>query len=191
MARSAPIVLMAAAVMLAGCAGKAVRNEVAHAMIPPGGVARTGVEDNQQFVMANPIAQPLPAWPQDVALPDGALPLCVAFLVSEEGAVHSVQALDGVADCMHADRPGITPFVGAALAAVAQWQFFGAGLCTWQQEQAECADGRAEVSPLAIRLSYRFVFRSNGRGDARALNAGGGAPILSAARRDCCFLCTC
>lgn len=95
--------------------------------------------------------------------------------------MHSVQALDGVPDCMHADRPDITPFVGAALAAVAQWQFFGAGLCTWQQEQAECADGRAEVSPLAIRLSYRFVFRSNGRVDARALNAGGGAPILSAA----------
>lgn len=168
MARSAPIVLMVAAVMLAGCAGKAVRNEVPHAMILPGGVARTDVEDNQQFVMANPIAQPLPAWPQGVALPDGELPLCVASVVSEEGAVHAVQALDGVPDCMHADRPGITPFVGAALAAVAQWQFFGAGLCTWQQEQAECADGRAEVMPLAIRLSYRCVFRSNGRVDARA-----------------------
>lgn len=67
MARSAPIVLMVAAVMLAGCAGKTVRSEVAHEMIPPGGVARTDVEDNQRFVMAAPIAQPLPAWPQGVA----------------------------------------------------------------------------------------------------------------------------
>lgn len=84
--------------------------------------------------------------------------MCVEFVVSEDGVVRSPQLLAGVPDCVDADRPGITPFVEASLAAVAQWRFFGAGMCTWQQEEAECVDGRAEVTPLAIRLSYRFRF---------------------------------
>ena len=142
MARSAPIVLMVAAVMLAGCAGKAVRSEVAHKMIPPGGVARTDVQDNQRFVMANPIAQPLPVWPQGIALPDGALPLCVAFLVSEEGAVHSVQALDGVPDCMHADRPA------SRRLSVPRWQPWRSG----SSSVPACAPGsRSRPSvPMAV-----------------------------------------
>lgn len=88
------------------------------------------------------------------------LPVCVAFVVGEDGAVHSPHLLEGVPDCVAASQPGITPFVDAALAAVAQWQFSGAGMCTWQREEAECSDGRAQVTPLAIRLSYRFRFHA-------------------------------
>ena len=149
-----------ACVVLATCTGKAVRTGVAHEMILPEGAERTEVEDRQQFVMAIPIAQPLPAWPQGAPAPASAVPVCVAFVVGEDGAVHSPRLLDGVPDCVAAGQPGITPFVDAALAAVAQWQFFGAGMCTWQHEEAECSDGRAPVTPLAIRLSYRFRFQA-------------------------------
>lgn len=145
-------------VVLAGCAGKAVRTTVSQEMLLPAGAERTVVQDKQHFVMAIPLAQPLPAWPQGVAAPAAELPVCVELVVSEDGAVHSPRLLEGAPDCVDASQAGITPFVDAALAAVAQWQFFAAGMCTWQQEQAECSDGRAEVAPLAIRLSYRFRY---------------------------------
>ncbi|MGN0862848.1 MAG: energy transducer TonB, partial [Stenotrophomonas koreensis] len=110
-------------------------------------------------------------WPQGVASPAAELPVCVEFVVGEDGAVHSQRLLDGVPDCVAATQPGITPFVDAALTAVAQWQFFGAGMCTWQQEEAECSDSRAEVTPLAIRLSYRFRFSAGTPGQPVAVEA--------------------
>ena len=54
-----------AAVLLAGCSGKAVRTGVAHEMLLPEGAQRTEVEDQQQFVMALPYRQPLPAYPSN------------------------------------------------------------------------------------------------------------------------------
>ena len=144
--------------LLAACAGKTVRTGVAHEMILPEGAARTQVHDNQQFVMAVPIKQPLPAYPVGASAPARELQVCVEFVVTKDGTVHSPRLLEGVPDCVAASQPGIPPFVDAALAAVAQWQFFGAGMCTWQREEAECRDGRAQVTPLAIRLSYRFRF---------------------------------
>lgn len=147
-----------AALLLVGCAGKGTRQGVAQEMIIPAAAQRTELEHNQQFVMAVAIAQPMPAWPQGVASPVAELPVCVEFVVSKDGAVRAPRLLDGVPDCAAADQRGIAPFADAALAAVAQWQFFAAGMCTWQQEEAECVDGRAEVTPLAIRLSYRFRF---------------------------------
>ena len=164
-------VVAVACVVLAACTGKAVRTGVAHEMILPKGATRTVVQDNQQFVMAIPIAQPLPAWPQGVAPPAVELPVCVEFVVDEGGAVAAPQLLQGVPDCASAQQPGIAPFVEASLAAVAQWRFFGAGLCTWQQEEAECVDGRAEVTPLAIRLSYRFRFSPGTPGQPVAVEA--------------------
>ena len=151
-----------ACVVLAACAGKAVRTGVAHEMILPEGAERTEVQDRQQFVMALPYQQPLPAYPAGVTAVAAQLPVCVEFVVGEDGAVRSQRLLEGVPDCVAAGQPGAAPFVQAALAAVSQWQFFGAGLCSWQQEEAECDDGRAEVTPVAIRLSYRFVFSSEG-----------------------------
>lgn len=144
--------------VLAACAGKGMRHGVAYEMLLPKGAERIELEDKQQFVMAVPSAQPMPVWPQGVGTAPAHLPVCVEFVVSEDGAVHSPRLLEGVPDCVAASQPGITPFADAALAAVAQWQFFAAGLCSWQQEEAECSDGRAEVMPLAIRLSYRFRF---------------------------------
>ena len=149
-----------ACVMLVACTGKAVRTGVTHEMILPEGAERTQLEDRQQFVMAVPYQQPLPDYPAGVGAMAAQLPVCVAFVVGEDGAVHSPRLLDGVPDCVAASQPGITPFVDAALAAVAQWQFFGAGMCTWQREETECSDGRAQVTPLAIRLSYRFRFQA-------------------------------
>lgn len=156
--------MLVACTVLAACAGKKVRTDVAYEMILPEGVARTEVQDRQQFVMAVPINQPLPAYPGGARAPSGQLPVCVEFVVTEEGAVVSPQRLEGAPDCVGGDQPGIAPFIDAALAAVSQWQFFGAGLCTWQQEEAECVDGRAEVRPLAIRLSYRFRFSAGRNG---------------------------
>ena len=153
--------MVIACAVLAACAGKTVRSDVAYEMILPEGVARTDVQDRQQFVMAVPINQPLPAYPGGARALAGQLPVCVEFVVTEDGAVVSQQLLEGAPDCVEADQPGIAPFIDAALAAVSQWQFFGAGLCTWQQEEAECVDGRAEVRPLAIRLSYRFRFHTD------------------------------
>ena len=148
------------ALLLLGCAGKPLRHEVAHEMILPEGAERTVEQERQQFLMAVPIAQPMPVWPEGVVSPAAQLPVCVEFVISEDGSVHSQRLLEGVADCVVASQPGITPFVDTALAAVAQWQFFGAGMCTWQREEAECSDGRAQVAPLAIRLSYRFRFHA-------------------------------
>lgn len=133
-------------------------------MILPEGVERTVEQERQQFIMAVPIAQSMPVWPEGVASPAAQLPVCVEFVISEDGAAHSPRLLEGVPDCVAASQPGITPFVDAALAAVAQWQFFGAGMCTWQREEAECSDGRAHVTPLAIRLSYRFRFSAGRNG---------------------------
>ena len=149
-----------ACVVLVACTGKAVRTKVAHEMILPEGAQRTQVEDRQQFVMAVPYQQPLPDYPGGVTAVAAQLPVCVEFVVGEDGAVQSPHLLEGVPDCVTASQPGITPFADAALAAVAQWQFFAAGMCTWQQEEAECSDGRAHVTPLAIRLSYRFRFHA-------------------------------
>ncbi|WP_152980850.1 hypothetical protein [Stenotrophomonas koreensis] len=140
-------------------------------MILPEGAERTQVEDKQQFVMAVPYRQPLPAYPAGVTAVAAQLPVCVEFVVGEDGAAHSPRLLEGVPDCVAASQPGITPFVDAALAAVAQWQFFGAGMCTWQREEAECSDGRAHVTPLAIRLSYRFRFSAGTPGQPVAVEA--------------------
>ena len=164
-------VVAVACVVLVACTGKAVRTGVAHEMILPEGAERTQVEDKQQFVMAVPYRQPLPAYPAGVAAVAAQLPVCVEFVVGEDGAAYSPRLLEGVPDCVAASQPGITPFVDAALAAVAQWQFFGAGMCTWQREEAECSDGRAHVTPLAIRLSYRFRFSDGTPGQPVAVEA--------------------
>ena len=111
-------VVAVACVVLAACTGKAVRTGVAHEMILPEGAERTQVEDKQQFVMAVPYRQPLPAYPAGVTAVAAQLPVCVEFVVGEDGAAHSPRLLEGVPDCVAASQPGITPFVDAALAAV-------------------------------------------------------------------------
>ena len=163
--------LAVACVVLVACTGKAVRTGVAHEMILPEGVERTVEQERQQFMMAVPIAQSMPVWPEGVASLAAQLPVCVEFVISEDGAVHSPRLLESVPDCVGPSQPGITPFVDAALAAVVQWQFFGAGICTWQQEETECSDGRAQVTPLAIRLSYRFRFSAGTPGQPVAVEA--------------------
>lgn len=160
---SAPAFAVAVAMSVStGCAHRTQRVE--REMILPPSAPTHEVASHQRFLMAVPIADPDPAYPHGARF-DGTLQVCTTFVVTAEGAVEDVAFDAASPGCAGPGTPASAPFEHAARAALAQWRYFGAAVCSFPDGRDPDADPRCEgpdvrVDPVPIRLRYVFTFSS-------------------------------
>lgn len=126
-------------------------------MILPDGAQQTAIKTKQKFLMAAPVEERMPGFPS-VPAPQAETTVCVEFVVSEAGETSSVKQIDAAPGCepVGSDSSGI--FLPEVRNAVDSWTFFGAALCDFEVSEDECEETGARLTPLAIKLAYRFEF---------------------------------
>jgi hypothetical protein len=161
--------VLATMLLAAGCAHRSSTLAIDQAMILPAGAQTLEVPADQAFLMAGPVSNPPPAFPDGlVDAASSPVAVCAEFVVEADGAVRTVTPLFELPECpLPASR--IDPrYVAAVEAAVRQWQFFAAATCTFPPGVAKddtCDGEGVEVTPVAIKLAYVFTFRvEQGRG---------------------------
>lgn len=151
------------AVALAGCAAGRTNRAVESGMILPDGAQQTEIKAKQKFLMATPIVERMPDFPS-VAVQQDETIVCVGFVVTEEGEVSSVDQIDSAPGCEPVGSMASRAFLPEVRSAVESWAFFGAAICDYDASEDECDAVGARLTPMAIRLAYRFTFtQSNGR----------------------------
>ena len=135
---------------------------VDRAMILPDGVPQVSVREGEHFLMAVPIDQPMPDWPEGAETPPPGS-VCMNFVISAGGEVGAVKPLEAP-DCVATQDPTAAPFQKAVADAVSRWRFFGAALCKVDGPESACQQDNAEIVPVPIQVAYRFDFNmENGR----------------------------
>lgn len=129
-------------------------------MILPVNAAHLEVRSDQKFIMAVPVDDRMPDFPAN-ANRDSAK-ICLEFVVTEDGEVHSPLQIDSAAGCEPIGDPGSMPFVKEAVRAVEDWTFFGAAICDFNYDEAECDTHAARLRPVSIKLAYKFTFSTAG-----------------------------
>ena len=167
--RSARLVLLLSLVVLAsGCqsAGSGVRAD----FILPSTVEPFDVNDDQTFYMADLVQQPMPVHP----VPDGQAEIvvtCVEVVVDPVGDVAAARPLVQGEGCPSM-RPGVDPFLAAAIDATREWKFIPAAVCNPAPESpngSDCEASGGTMRSVAVTLGFRFVFERRGTVTARAL----------------------
>jgi hypothetical protein len=130
-------------------------------MILPAGAQQSRLKEKQKFLMAVPIDDPTPAFPDEVTS-DVDATLCVELVVHEDGSVGDVKQIDTAPSCEPLQSEASRQFLPAVLSAVESWTYFAAALCEYQTSEAECDAADARLTPVSIRLAYRFAFRQEG-----------------------------
>ncbi|TYT25625.1 hypothetical protein FZO89_04770 [Luteimonas viscosa] len=128
---------------------------------PPAGATRMQLDSSQAFVFPQLLESPMPAYPPDVlALRLPPLELCVEVDIGSDGTVTAVspRSDDGcrVPEASHAAR-----FAAAVGQAVRLWRYDPALVCRMPDGRGvddACAEPDAVETPVALRLSYAFVF---------------------------------
>lgn len=159
-----PIAMAIIATALLGTACSHRIQRVERTMVLPPSAQTHEVESNQRFVMAVPIEDLDPVYPQGAAL-QGMMQLCVAFVVTTEGTVTDIAIDRQGQDCADPDAVTMAPFETAVVAALQRWRYFGAAVYTFPDGIDPDADPRCEgldvrVDPVPIRLRYVFTFSS-------------------------------
>ena len=131
------------------------------ALVPPAaGTARMQLDPSQAFVFPLLRESQLPEYPPELlALRLDTQALCVDVDIDAQGLVSQVRGRDD-ADCAAAG-PHASRFAAALEASVRQWQFDPALVCRTPDGRAAadaCAEPDAIDTPVALRLSYAFVF---------------------------------
>ncbi len=185
MMRAGPVA-MAAAWLLAGCAGgsamvvepSAISN-VDQRMLFPAGSTRYALSPLQAFVYPVPIENPTPLFPQEAWVDE--LPpttVCVSLVVGAAGQVERVFPLQAPECAQSGGQPQLQQ---AALDAVAAWTFESALLCTYpdaaskarDRNSAGCNGEGVSAEAIPVTLSYAFVFEKHqGRAAVSARPAG-------------------
>lgn len=148
-------------VLASGCA--AISTKVDREMVIPLGATRYEVKDDQQFIMAVPINIRNPEYPEEVDGINQKLHICASFVVTEEGVVEEVEIVDMPA-CPDSRLYAASAFGRAVVSAVSGWTFFGAAICSFPEGASKndnCEDEGATLEPVAIRLTYNFIFDSS------------------------------
>jgi hypothetical protein len=154
-----PALIAFSLLLLLGCK---TTSAVGSRMILPPGAQIMDVPEDQVFLMASPVSQPMPVFPPD-APRSMAINACVEIVIDASGAVSSATPLYAAPDCP-LDEESVDPrFVSAVTTAVAQWQFLAAALCTFPDGTVindDCSGDDVLITPIAIKLSYVFSFKS-------------------------------
>ncbi|WP_159681268.1 hypothetical protein [Luteimonas sp. 9C] len=122
------------------------------------------VESNQRFLMAAPIHDPDPPFPEGARL-EGELRLCVGFVVGADGVVEDIGADREDIECADPADTAAIPFVDAITATLRSWRYLGAAICTFPtgidpDSDPRCESDGVEVDAVPIRLRYTFNFSS-------------------------------
>lgn len=169
--------MVAAALLLTACAGSR-STQVGASMILPPQAKTMKMQEQQLFLMANHLnPEHLPEYPAE-KLADGpdATRVCVDLVVDEGGEVTWAVPLHGGTECPAAAEPALAPFEQAVLAAVREWQFTAAAVCTFPPgiEKNDDCEGEG-VTERAVPLRMAFVFDFNKReGRGRFARSSGG-----------------
>jgi len=153
--------LVAAAALSALLAACASTSRVDTRMILPPGAAVMDIPDDRVFLMASPVTEPLPVFPDGVARSVEAI-VCIEFIIDEFGAVRDAAPLYALPECPLAEGDLDPRFVSAALAAVSQWEFLAAAVCRFPQgakRTDDCTGEGVEITPVAITVSHSFSFQ--------------------------------
>ena len=139
-------------------------------MILPAGAPVMDIPEDKMFLMASPVSQPMPTYPEGVSH-TAEVSTCVEMVIDETGAVSSATPLYGLPDCPQ-QQASIDPrFVGSSIEAVKNWQFLAAAVCTFPPGTSmteDCSGDDVVIAPVAIKLAYAFSFHSSGRVSAQA-----------------------
>ncbi|MDH5834733.1 hypothetical protein [Luteimonas kalidii] len=138
-----------------------VANVEAALVPPPSGAARIQLDPSQAFVFPQLLESALPAYPPDLlALRLAPAETCVAVDIGADGRVGAVSPRRDEA-CAGADGPHVARFADAVEQAVRLWTYDPALVCRTSDGRAvadACAEPDAIDTPVALRLSYAFVF---------------------------------
>lgn len=150
---------------LSGCATqRPTTRSVDTAMILPAGAERTRMKPGEKFLMPVPVESPSPRFPEAATQP--AVHICVEIVVSEEGLVGPVRQIDTSPDCESPGSEASAMFFPPVREAVETWTYFGAALCEYATDESQCDQGFARLTPVAVKLAYRFEF-SQAKGTRR------------------------
>jgi len=106
--------------------------------------------------MPVPIESPSPRFPENAK--QTAVAVCVEIEVSEEGLVRAARQIEASPDCEARGTQASAAFFPAVREAVESWSFFGAAVCEYEIDEAQCDHGTARLTPVAVKLAYRFEF---------------------------------
>lgn len=118
----------------------------------------------ERFRMPQPIGAAMPQLPAGSSRTTLApTTVCVRAVVSAQGQVQRVDALDDRDEC-HAGNAAVNAdLLQAAREGVQRWIFAPAAICTWNADARMSADaddctGAAKIEPVPVSLLYAFTF---------------------------------
>src|SRR5690606_2035121 len=124
-----------AILLLAACAHRDGR--VGREMLLPEGAPRHPVdEERQRFIMAVPVRDPMPVIPDNMHRFRRTVAVCVGFVVTDDGRTVDVVAHEPGVACPQSTSVDATVhahFRAATVAAVQDWTWFGAAICTFPE----------------------------------------------------------
>ncbi|WP_460759567.1 hypothetical protein [Lysobacter fragariae] len=138
--------------------------------IPPA-ATRIELKQDERFLMAIPVEQPMPVFPAGIDHGDFApTTLCADIVVDATGDVGDVRPLPGDSECADPAGTSATLLVQAVIAAARKWSFVAAAICKPASPQDEdCEGADAQVRAVPVRLAYAFTFsREAGKASVRA-----------------------
>ena len=150
------------AVLLGGCK---TSSTVGMRMIFPSGAEIMEIPEDQGFLMASPVTQPIPIFPPE-APRNINTNICVELVISESGSVSAATPKYALPECPQAQSELDQRFVASAVEAAKGWQFLAAATCTFAAgapKTDDCSGDHVVITPIAIKVSYVFQFQSNGR----------------------------
>lgn len=149
-------------IVLTGCAThRANTQAVDKGMILPDNAQQLEPDKNQKFLMATPIEAPLPSFPADAPVVARTV-ICVEFVISMEGTTTTIQQIDAFPGCEAVDSNASRYFYPEVREALSKWTYFGAAMCHYETSESECDEDTAIVTPIPIKLAYRFTFTQAG-----------------------------
>lgn len=158
---SAVVILLAS--LLACCASRPTIQSVEKDMILPDGAQQTQLKPGQKFLMAVPIQTPLPSY-AGWKIQAADTTICVEFVVADDGSVDSVHQIDNASNCEKVDSVASASYLPEVYSAVQSWTYFAAAMCEFKKSEDECDGPSANLTPLSIKLAYKFTFTQlNGR----------------------------
>jgi hypothetical protein len=134
--------LLLLVLFLTGCASshKQIHSSIRKDMILPVGAVREELRQDQVFLAPVPIKEPMPTFPDDYpAGKDLEANICVELVISAEGTVDGVTQIAAAPDCERAGSANSVLLYPQVAAAVNQWTYFGAAICTFDESEDECS----------------------------------------------------
>jgi len=148
--------------LLAACK---TNSTVGMRMILPPGAEIMEIPENQSFLMASPVSQPMPVFP--AAAPRNTnTSVCLELIINESGSVSSATPSYALPECLQTETGLDQRFVTSAVAAAKEWQFLAAATCAFPvgtPKTDDCSGDRVVITPVAIKVSYVFSFQGDGR----------------------------